>query len=161
MILAMAVGMMLTQDTVSLRDAMHEAVQHVVSDTRQGIRSTTIRTVYVDVASFRHAAGLGDDVPTDWSGVASIADVQSRVAASRDVWGCDPTISDRGSCHPPAQGSMLVRAHSIAQAGDSLVAMITTHVARSASRSTMRLYTVVFRKVGGRYVFDHMTLDMV
>ncbi len=153
-------------DTLDLGGVFRMSLVRILRDAEQHTsRVANARTIYVDVASFRKAADLGDDVPDDWKDAISLAGPHGVVKRSVDVWHCDPK-QDKRACEPPADGELLVFVNAVEETADGLQVQIGIEwgYPRGPGRTGGGYqYKVTFRPAGAgaRFIFDTVQLWLI
>ncbi len=154
-------------DTLDMHGVLKIAVVNALRDAEHR-NATTGRFdqathIYIDVAGFRRAAGLGTDVPQSWTDVASLAGTRGAIKRKEDLWQCDPKV-DRSACRPLAPGVILVHVDSIVrdQTGIHFNVGVNWGLrggARGADGGVV--YTATFERAGGGYVFESLRTALV
>ncbi|HEY4213708.1 MAG TPA: hypothetical protein VGM84_19675 [Steroidobacteraceae bacterium] len=147
-------------DTLDVRGVVKASVVHVFEDVAQSsVRFANAVAVHVDLASFRKAAGLPDDVPDDWQSIASLAGGKGDVRRTHDVERCASTTG-KPACAGLPVGEALIHAASLIQSAGHLRIVVVAVWSNPAS-SSMRVFNVDFTRAGQGYTYDSTTLWLI
>lgn len=144
-------------DTLDIRGVFRVAAQSAFMDaTKNSVAPRNAQVVYVDVTSFRIAAGLDSTTtPDDWKDVTGIVGSRGRIGRAAQVLHCSGA-AERNHCVSPPASVTLVKFTGIHRTSASLEVDVEIRTGQHAL-----IYAEHFSGTGGKFDFQSGNLLMV